>query len=189
VVQGSARYGGWSVSSLLSLTLPYAFSRTLMIACVSPNEADAPETLNTLNYANRAKNIKNRVVANQDKSSRMIAGLRARIAELEAEVSTYKQVRLDKGNHSNSNDLGQSGGGTVQHGPARRPAQGAGERSARGVYSGRNFLNQHCRSSSTLFPCPPTRDWSKRGDTNRRTTSCLIGSISISHSRSTEPSE
>lgn len=37
-------------------------SRTLMIACVSPNELDFVETLNTMKYANRAKNIKNRWV-------------------------------------------------------------------------------------------------------------------------------
>uniref|UniRef100_A0A914DG64 Kinesin motor domain-containing protein n=1 Tax=Acrobeloides nanus TaxID=290746 RepID=A0A914DG64_9BILA len=42
-------------------------SRTLMIACASPSDVDFVETLNTLNYANRAKNIKNKVVANQDK--------------------------------------------------------------------------------------------------------------------------
>lgn len=39
-------------------------SRTLMIACVSPNELDFVETLNTMKYANRAKNIKNRRVFN-----------------------------------------------------------------------------------------------------------------------------
>uniref|UniRef100_A0A915EFD2 Kinesin motor domain-containing protein n=1 Tax=Ditylenchus dipsaci TaxID=166011 RepID=A0A915EFD2_9BILA len=47
-------------------------SRTLMIACASPSDVDFVETLNTLNYANRAKNIKNKVVANQDKSSKLI---------------------------------------------------------------------------------------------------------------------
>ena len=36
-------------------------SRTLMIACASPCDVDFVETLNTLNYANRAKNIKNKV--------------------------------------------------------------------------------------------------------------------------------
>lgn len=36
-------------------------SRTLMIACISPSDADFMETLSTLNYANRAKNIKNKV--------------------------------------------------------------------------------------------------------------------------------
>ena len=36
-------------------------SRTLMIACVSPTDRDFMETLNTLKYANRARNIKNKV--------------------------------------------------------------------------------------------------------------------------------
>ena len=40
-------------------------SRTLMIACCSPSDRDFMETLNTLKYANRARNIKNRVVLNQ----------------------------------------------------------------------------------------------------------------------------
>lgn len=38
-----------------------SFSRTLMIACVSPSDRDFMETLNTLKYANRARNIKNKV--------------------------------------------------------------------------------------------------------------------------------
>ena len=36
-------------------------SQTLMVACVSPADRDFMETLNTLKYANRAKNIKNKV--------------------------------------------------------------------------------------------------------------------------------
>lgn len=36
-----------------------------MIACVSPAEWNAAETLNTLKYANRARNIKNRAVVNE----------------------------------------------------------------------------------------------------------------------------
>ncbi|KAJ3369906.1 hypothetical protein GGF31_004981 [Allomyces arbusculus] len=39
-------------------------SRTIMIACVSPVASNAQESLNTLVYANRAKNIKNRPVPN-----------------------------------------------------------------------------------------------------------------------------
>lgn len=38
------------------------FSRTLIIACVSPSDCDFVETLNTLKYANRAKNIKNKAI-------------------------------------------------------------------------------------------------------------------------------
>lgn len=33
-----------------------------MIACVSPSDRDFMETLNTLKYANRARNIKNKVM-------------------------------------------------------------------------------------------------------------------------------
>jgi len=36
-----------------------------MIACVSPAEWNAAETVNTLKYANRARNIKNRAVVNE----------------------------------------------------------------------------------------------------------------------------
>uniref|UniRef100_A0A7I4YIE6 Kinesin motor domain-containing protein n=1 Tax=Haemonchus contortus TaxID=6289 RepID=A0A7I4YIE6_HAECO len=72
-------------------------SRTLMVACVSPSDSDFVETLNTLKYANRAKNIKNKVVANQDKSSKLIGELRGRIAALEAELLEFKQGRRTVG--------------------------------------------------------------------------------------------
>lgn len=50
------------------------------------------ETLNTLKYANRARNIRNRVILNQDKSSRTISILRGEIQRLELELLEYKQV-------------------------------------------------------------------------------------------------
>lgn len=40
-------------------------AHTLMIACVSPTEWNIGETVNTLKYANRARNIKNRAVVNE----------------------------------------------------------------------------------------------------------------------------
>lgn len=49
------------------------------------------ETLNTLKYANRARNIKNRVQINQDQSSRQISTLRREIASLQMELLEYKQ--------------------------------------------------------------------------------------------------
>lgn len=66
-------------------------SQTLMIACVSPSDRDFMETLNTLKYANRARNIQNRVVINQDQSSRTISLLRREIAALQLELIEYKQ--------------------------------------------------------------------------------------------------
>ncbi|CAB1426629.1 unnamed protein product [Pleuronectes platessa] len=65
-------------------------SRTVMIACVSPSDRDFMETLNTLKYANRARNIKNKVVVNQDKTSQQINALRAEIARLQLELMEYK---------------------------------------------------------------------------------------------------
>ncbi|XP_051532397.1 kinesin-like protein KIF21B isoform X6 [Myxocyprinus asiaticus] len=65
-------------------------SRTVMIACVSPSDRDFMETLNTLKYANRARNIKNKVIMNQDKTSQQINALRAEIARLQMELMEYK---------------------------------------------------------------------------------------------------
>uniref|UniRef100_A0A8C9UJM3 Kinesin family member 7 n=1 Tax=Spermophilus dauricus TaxID=99837 RepID=A0A8C9UJM3_SPEDA len=39
-------------------------AKTVMIACVSPSSSDFDETLNTLNYASRAQNIRNRAMVN-----------------------------------------------------------------------------------------------------------------------------
>ncbi|TRZ02979.1 hypothetical protein DNTS_004984 [Danionella cerebrum] len=69
-------------------------SRTVMIACVSPSDRDFMETLNTLKYANRARNIKNKVTVNQDKTSQQISSLRAEIARLQMEIMEYKAVRV-----------------------------------------------------------------------------------------------
>uniref|UniRef100_A0A3B5QF13 Kinesin family member 21B n=1 Tax=Xiphophorus maculatus TaxID=8083 RepID=A0A3B5QF13_XIPMA len=65
-------------------------SHTVMIACVSPSDRDFMETLNTLKYANRARNIKNKVVVNQDKTSQQINALRAEVARLQMELMEYK---------------------------------------------------------------------------------------------------
>lgn len=62
-----------------------------MIACVSPSDRDFMETLSTLKYANRARNIKNKVTINQDKSSRTIASLRREIQQLQLELMEYRQ--------------------------------------------------------------------------------------------------
>ena len=47
-------------------------SRTLMIACISPGDNNENETLSTLRYANRAKNIKNRPRINEDPKDTLI---------------------------------------------------------------------------------------------------------------------
>lgn len=51
-------------------------SRTTMIACVSPAESNFDETLSTIKYASRARNIKNKPIVNRDANSMLIEALR-----------------------------------------------------------------------------------------------------------------
>ncbi|KAK3836701.1 MAG: hypothetical protein J3R72DRAFT_371290, partial [Linnemannia gamsii] len=70
-------------------------SATLMLACVSGADADVSETISTLVYANRARNIRNRVVINQDfrdSTNSEIAQLRAEINRLKMENSSFRAM-------------------------------------------------------------------------------------------------
>jgi prefoldin subunit 5 len=70
-----------------------SFSETLMIACVSPADSNFMETLNTLKYANRARNIKNRVSINQDtggNSAAEISQLKRQLVAMKKELSMLK---------------------------------------------------------------------------------------------------
>ena len=66
---------------------------TLMIACASPVESNLAETLNTLQYANRARNIKNRSEKNQVEewmTTENIELLRTMIGKLKNELNYLK---------------------------------------------------------------------------------------------------
>uniref|UniRef100_A0A674J875 Kinesin family member 21A n=1 Tax=Terrapene triunguis TaxID=2587831 RepID=A0A674J875_9SAUR len=82
-------------------------SQTVMIACVSPSDRDFMETLNTLKYANRARNIKNKVMVNQDRASQQINGLRSEIARLQMELMEYKTGKriIDEEGIESVNDM------------------------------------------------------------------------------------
>ncbi|KAL0642680.1 hypothetical protein Bca4012_040970 [Brassica carinata] len=62
-------------------------SRTVMIACISPADINAEETLNTLKYANRARNIRNKPVVNRDPVSSEMIKMRQQLEYLQAELS------------------------------------------------------------------------------------------------------
>ncbi|XP_061820145.2 kinesin-like protein kif7 isoform X1 [Nerophis lumbriciformis] len=57
-------------------------SKTLMIACVSPSSSDFDESLNTLNYATRARNIQNRATVNCKREPDRVEGLEQQIKAL-----------------------------------------------------------------------------------------------------------
>ena len=63
-----------------------------MIACISPVDRDFSETKSTLNYAQRARNIRNRVKVNQDKHSRQIIQLQMEIERLRALVENKEHL-------------------------------------------------------------------------------------------------
>lgn len=59
-------------------------SKTIMIAAISPADCNYGETLSTLRYANRAKNIINKPTVNEDPNVKLIRELREEISKLKA---------------------------------------------------------------------------------------------------------
>ncbi|XP_078456210.1 kinesin-like protein KIF27 [Lampetra planeri] len=60
-------------------------AKTLMIACISPSSGNFDETINSLKYANRAKNIRNKPVVNYNPDW-------DRIDEMEQEIKTLREA-------------------------------------------------------------------------------------------------
>ena len=67
-------------------------TKTLMVACLSPADNNYDETLSTLRYANRAKNIKNKPKINEDPKDAMLR-------EYQEEITKLKEL-LEKGGDS-----------------------------------------------------------------------------------------
>lgn len=65
-------------------------SKTVMIACVSPADTNAEETLNTLKYANRARNIQNKAVINRDPMAAQMQRMRSQIEQLQSELLYFR---------------------------------------------------------------------------------------------------
>lgn len=57
-------------------------SKTVILAAISPADVNYAETMSTLRYANRAKNIINKPTVNEDPNIKLIRELRAEIARL-----------------------------------------------------------------------------------------------------------
>jgi hypothetical protein len=62
-------------------------TKTVMVAAISPADYNFDETLSTLRYANRAKNIKNKPVVNEDPKD-------AKLREYKAEIELLKKLLL-----------------------------------------------------------------------------------------------
>ncbi|XP_019570211.2 kinesin-like protein KIF16B isoform X5 [Rhinolophus sinicus] len=69
-------------------------SKTIMIATISPADVNYGETLSTLRYANRAKNIINKPTINEDANVKLIRELRAEIVRLKTLLAQGNQIAL-----------------------------------------------------------------------------------------------
>ncbi|XP_076923327.1 kinesin-like protein KIN-4A [Bidens hawaiensis] len=68
--------------------------KTVMIACASPADYNAEETLNTLKYANRARNIQNKASVQKEVFPADTHKLRQQLRLLHAELSHRKEAEL-----------------------------------------------------------------------------------------------
>jgi len=67
-------------------------SFTTMIACISPADTNLEESLSTLKYAERANKISNVVSVNIDKNQALIMDLKAKIKDLELQISSNPEL-------------------------------------------------------------------------------------------------
>ncbi|MEQ2191391.1 hypothetical protein XENOCAPTIV_027785 [Xenoophorus captivus] len=66
-------------------------SRTAMVATISPAADNYDETLSTLRYADRAKNIVNHAVVNEDPNARIIRELREEVEKLREQLTEAEE--------------------------------------------------------------------------------------------------
>lgn len=67
-------------------------TKTIMIANCGPADYNSDETINTLRYASRAKNIENKPRINEDPKDAMIREFHDEISRLRAELEKYGGV-------------------------------------------------------------------------------------------------
>ncbi|KAG7244245.1 hypothetical protein INR49_004383 [Caranx melampygus] len=68
-------------------------SRTAMVATISPAADNFDETLSTLRYADRAKNIVNHAVVNEDPNARIIRELREEVEKLREQLTEAESMK------------------------------------------------------------------------------------------------
>eukprot|EP00045_Choanoeca_perplexa_P007113 m.62822 g.62822 ORF g.62822 m.62822 type:complete len:801 (-) comp13936_c0_seq1:117-2519(-) len=68
-------------------------SKTIMVAAISPADVNYGETLSTLHYANRAKNIVNKPTVNEDENVRLIRELRGEVDRLKSLLGGDDEIK------------------------------------------------------------------------------------------------
>ncbi|RHY28026.1 hypothetical protein DYB32_006324 [Aphanomyces invadans] len=91
-INGEERFRAGKVKTMAATRMSWMLSdslggntKTVMVAAISPADYNFEETLSTLRYANRAKNIKNKPTVNEDPKD-------AKLREYKAEIELLKQM-------------------------------------------------------------------------------------------------
>lgn len=132
-------------------------TKTLMVAAISPADNNYEETLSTLRYANRAKNIKNKAVINEDPKDALLRQYQEEITKLKALLAG--QLGLDPAaalaalnavsGAAGPKAIGSSGQG--QSRAARQQGAGASNsRSEQGADDAEEEKEEAARSTSKL---------------------------------------
>ncbi|XP_034731238.1 kinesin-like protein kif7 [Etheostoma cragini] len=88
-------------------------SKTLMIACISPSSSDFDESLNTLNYATRARNIQNRATVNCKREPDRVEGLEQQIKALRRALENRQRSETRIISHADTNRRPRLGEGEI----------------------------------------------------------------------------
>ncbi|XP_063064898.1 kinesin-like protein KIF3B [Engraulis encrasicolus] len=85
-------------------------ARTVMVANIGPASYNVEETLTTLRYSNRAKNIKNKPRVNEDPKDALLREFQEEIARLKAQLEKKSGRRKKKRRRRRGGEAGDDGG-------------------------------------------------------------------------------
>ncbi|KAM4732979.1 LOW QUALITY PROTEIN: kinesin-like protein KIF3A [Anableps anableps] len=95
-------------------------SKTMMCANIGPADYNYDETISTLRYANRAKNIKNKARINEDPKDALLRQFQKEIEELKKKLEEGEEISGSEGSGSEEMDEGDDDAGEAGEGRRRR---------------------------------------------------------------------
>lgn len=90
-------------------------SKTLMCANISPADINYDETISTLRYANRAKNIKNRARINEDPKDALLRQFQVEIEQLRKQLEENGTEISESDDESEDSSIIEEGTGETKH--------------------------------------------------------------------------
>nr|XP_046196051.1 kinesin-like protein KIF3A [Oncorhynchus gorbuscha] len=95
-------------------------SKTMMCANIGPADYNYDETISTLRYANRAKNIKNKARINEDPKDALLRQFQKEIEELRKKLQEGEEISGSEGSGSEEMDEGDDEGRRKRRGKKKK---------------------------------------------------------------------